>query len=76
MTSGRRDRADLAPHPRDERLAEVVGRLLSRVQRDIGIDALALDIVRKTDDRGLRDIRVEHQRAFHLGGAHAVPPIR
>ena len=40
--------------------------------RDIGVDALALDVVRIADDGGFRDGRVGDQRAFDLGGAHAM----
>src|SRR5262249_15227350 len=32
-------------------------------------DALALDVVRVSDDSGLRHLGMRHQRAFHLGGA-------
>src|SRR3546814_5002549 len=38
----------------------------------IGVNALTLDVVRETDDRGLGDQIVEDERAFDLGGAHAV----
>jgi hypothetical protein len=55
----------------DQLLAQLVGRLLAGHQRDIGIDALALDVVRVADHGGLGDLRA-HQRAFDLGRAHAV----
>src|SRR5690606_29814631 len=42
------------------------------VERDIGVDALALDVVGETDDRRLGDEVVQDERAFDLGGAHAV----
>src|SRR3546814_10805155 len=42
------------------------------VERHISINALTLDVVGEADHRGLGDQRVEHQRAFDLGGAHAV----
>ena len=71
MWSGVRDRADLLAHPLREFLAQRVGRLLAGLQRDVGVDALALDVVREADHRGLGDLRVRDQRALDLGGAHA-----
>ena len=47
-------------------------RLLARHQGDIGVDALALDVVRIADDGGLRHLRMRDQRRFHLRRAHAV----
>ena len=41
-------------------------------QGDVAIDALALDVVRVADDRGLGDLGVADQGAFDLGGAEAV----
>ncbi len=69
---GRGDRADLLAHPGDELLAQVLARLLAGHQRDVGVDALALDVVRVADDRGLGDLRVGDERALDLGRAHAV----
>src|SRR5271169_5450368 len=40
---GRGDRSDLLAHPRGKFLAQIFGRLFAGHQRDIGIDALALD---------------------------------
>src|SRR3546814_4401860 len=51
---------------------DLVARLDPGVERDVGVDALTLDIVREADDRGLGDILVQYQRAFDFGGAHAV----
>ena len=56
----------------DQLLAQVLGRLLAGHQRHVGVDALALDVVRIADDRGLRHLRVRDQRALDLGRAHAV----
>src|SRR3546814_8009114 len=53
--------------------SDVCSSDLPGVQGDIGIDALPLDVVRKADDRRLGHQIVQHQRAFNLGGAHAVP---
>ena len=52
-----------------KRLASAPHRPL---QRDIGVDALALQVVREADDGGLGHFRMGDQRAFDLGGAHAV----
>ena len=41
-------------------------------QRDVGVDALALDVVRIADDRGLRHFRMRDQRALDFGGAEAM----
>ena len=69
---GRGDRADLLAHPADQFLAQVLARLLAGHQRDIGVDALALDVVRIADDGGLRHFRMRDQRAFDFGGAEAM----
>ncbi len=53
-------------------LAQVLARLLARHQGDIGVDALALDVVRIADHGGLRHFRMRDQRAFHFGSAHAM----
>ena len=41
-------------------------------QRDVGVDALALDLVRAADDRGFGDFGVRDQRALDLRRADAV----
>ncbi len=41
-------------------------------QGDVCIDALALDLMRITDDGCLRHFGMRHQRAFDFGRAHAV----
>ena len=69
---GRGDRADLLADPPDELLAQRLARLLAGIQRDIGIDALALEVMRISDDRGLGDLGVGDERALDLGGAEAV----
>src|SRR3546814_8531939 len=66
------DRADLLAHPLRQRLAQIVVGGDADVERHISINALTLDVVGEADHRGLGDQRVEHQRAFDLGGAHAV----
>ena len=50
-----------------------VARLLADLQGHIGVDALALDVVRIADDRGLGDLGMGDQRALDLGGAEPVP---
>ena len=68
----RGDRADLLAHPGDQFLAQLLGRFLAQLQRDIGVDALALQVVREAHHRGLGHLRMRHQRAFHFRGAHAM----
>ena len=51
---------------------QVVGRFHARVQRHVGVNALALDFVRGADDGGFGDLGMGHQSAFDLGRAHAV----
>ena len=41
-------------------------------QRDIGVDALALDVVRIADHGGFGDFRMRNECAFDFGGAEAV----
>ena len=41
-------------------------------QGHIGVDALALDLMRITHHRGLRDRVMQYQRALDFGGAHAM----
>jgi hypothetical protein len=41
-------------------------------QGDIGVDALALDVVREADHGRFGHLRMRDQRAFHFGGADAV----
>src|SRR5690606_41518501 len=53
-------------------LPQLVGVLGAGGRRHVGVDALALDVVRHADHGGLGHLRVEHQRALDLGGAHAV----
>src|SRR5712671_1837010 len=69
---GRGDRADLLAHPLHQLAAQLFVRLLVDPQRHIGVDALALDVVRIADDGRLGDLRVGDQRALDLGGAEAV----
>ena len=46
---------DLAAHPGDELLAQRVVRLDAPHERHIGVNALAFEIMRIADDRGLGD---------------------
>src|SRR5882762_8849452 len=66
------DRADLLAHPLHQLAAQRLVRLLVDAQCHIGVDALALDVVRIADDGRLGDLRVGDQRAFDLGGAEAM----
>ena len=68
----RRDRADFLAHPLRELGAELLGRRLAALQRDVGVDALALDLVREADDRGLGDFRVRDERALDFRRADAM----
>src|SRR3546814_18523253 len=62
------DLADLLAHPGDQFLAQVVGTAFARDQGYVGVNALALDVMRAADHRGLGDFRMRNQCAFHLGG--------
>ncbi len=42
------------------------------LEDDVGVDALALDVVREADNRGLRDERVRDECRLDLGGTQAV----
>ena len=42
------------------------------LEGDVGVDALALEVVREPDHRGFGDGVVRDQRAFDLGGADAM----
>ena len=59
----RGDRADLLPHLHHQLLAQRLARLVAGLQGDIGIDALALDVVRIAHDRGLGHLGMRDQRA-------------
>src|SRR3954452_19203414 len=61
---GRSDWADLLAHPGDELLAQILGWLDARHQGHIGVDALALDVVREADHGGLRYLLMRDQCAF------------
>ncbi len=58
------DRADALADPGDQLLAQRFGRLSALHQRDIGIDALALDVVRVADDGGFRHRLMRDQRTL------------
>src|SRR6202000_193499 len=58
--------------PGDELLAQLVARLHAGHQGDIGVDALALDVVGVSDPGGFRHLLTRPQRALDSGGAHAV----
>ena len=66
------DGADFLAHPVLHFLVQFGGRYFTGVEGDIGIDALALDVVRHTNHRRFGDFRVRHQCRFNFGGAHAV----
>ena len=48
---------------------QILARLDAGLQRDIGVDALALEVVRESDDGGLGHVVVGDERALDLGGA-------
>ena len=72
MKSGVAIGPDLAAHPVAQFLAQLFGRLGIVHERDVGVDALALDVVRTTDDGGFGDLAVRDQRALDLGRAEAM----
>jgi hypothetical protein len=56
----------------DQFLLEIVGWLLASVQGDVAVDALALDIVRITDNGCFGNLWVRDKCAFDFGCSHAV----
>ena len=64
--------SDLAPHFLDQLGAKLVAAFLAGVQRHVGVDRLALDLVREGYDRGLGYEMVSNERAFDFGRADAV----
>ena len=72
ITSGRGDGADFLAHQFFQLLAQRIGGRDARLERHVGIDALALDVVRIAHHGGFGDLGVAHQRAFHFRGAQAM----
>ena len=68
----RGERADVVAHFLVQFLAQRVVAFFAGVEGDEGVDRLALDVVRKGDDRGFGDLGMGDQRAFDFGGADAV----
>src|ERR1700689_2252833 len=66
------DRTDFPAHPIAQLRAQRFGRLGAGDQRDVNIDALSFDVVRKSDHSGLSDGWMSHQSAFYFGGAQPV----
>src|SRR5690348_17300595 len=64
--------SDVVTHFLDQLLAKLLTSVFAGVEGYEGVDCLALNLVRKADDRSLGDLRVRHERAFHLRGADAV----
>ena len=56
----------------DQLLPQRLVRLDAGLEGHVAVDALALEVVRAADHRGLGDGRVGDQRALDLGRAHAV----
>ena len=69
---GRGDRADLLAHPCHQFLAQFLAGIEPGIQGDVGVDALALDVVREADNGRLGDQLVRHQRALDFGGSDAM----
>jgi hypothetical protein len=53
-------------------MLQVIAGLLACLEDDVGVDALALDVVREADDGGLSDRAMAYERTLDLGGTHAV----
>ena len=66
------NRTDFRPHLFDELFFQLVRVRLSRLERDVSVDALSLDGMWEADDGSFRDRRVRDERAFDFGRAHAV----
>ena len=69
---GRGDRPYFLSHPPDQFTAKFIRGLGIGVKRHVGIDALALYLVRIADYGGLGHASVRDESAFHLGRAHPV----
>src|SRR5690606_647837 len=69
---GRGGRADVATHLLDQLGAQRLARFDAFLQGHVGVDALALDVVREADHRGLGHRLVRDPRALALGGGRAV----
>ena len=69
---GLRNRANFSAHPSGKLLAQLFAGRLAGHERHIGVNALALDVMRIANDGGFRHMHMRHQRAFHLRRAHAM----
>mmetsp|Transcript_2113 Transcript_2113/g.7553 ORF Transcript_2113/g.7553 Transcript_2113/m.7553 type:complete len:387 (-) Transcript_2113:1045-2205(-) len=65
--------ADLRAHGCHQLLADGIRGLRPLHQRDVGVDALPLDVVVVPHHRRLHAFVVRHQRALDLSGSDAVP---
>ena len=72
ITSRRGDRADFLAHPADQFLAQMFVRLGVVHQRHIGVDALALDVVRIAPRGRLANVGVGEEGALDLRRADAM----
>src|ERR1700693_4917358 len=70
---GRRNRADFLAHPGAQLRAQRFAGLSHRNQVDVDVNALSLDVMRKSHSGLLLHLRMSHQRPFDFRGAQAVP---
>ena len=69
---GRRNWPDFGAYPLDQLGAQIIARRFADVERHIGVNALALDVMWHPDDCCFGDFGVENERRLNLCGAHAV----
>jgi len=68
----RRDRPNFLSDPLHQLFPQFVRGFLAQIQGDIGVNALSLDIMRRTDHGSFRYALVRDQGGFDLGGTHSV----
>ena len=68
-----RDWTDFVAHMQDEFAHQCFAAFKPYFERDIGINALALDFMRAANHSRFGDGGMADQRAFHFRRAHAVP---
>lgn len=68
----RRQRANLFAYPVTYFGIQLRRRLFAVIQRHVGVDGLAFDVMRNTDHRRFGDFRMRNQRGFNFRGAQTV----
>ncbi|SAA50275.1 Uncharacterised protein [Enterobacter cloacae] len=68
----RRQRANLLAHPVTHFGVQLWRRFFSMIQRDVGVNRLAFDVVRDPNNGGFGNLRMRYQGRFNLRGAQTV----